>query len=168
MKIDVKTLYKDAIVLIDICCFIENGIGCQKFFIKSVPYLKETGCRIQIAYKCVQELDKIRNDSSKPEIKRKSAKGAIEVINVMASEGLLDVRGKDTDSFGNSIILQNLIRYFVKYNVVLITQDRGLASDAECINHFISVTSKKKIIVKNLDKNGNIIDIIPRKKENCV
>ncbi|MDE5763626.1 MAG: hypothetical protein K2I00_01495 [Ruminococcus sp.] len=170
MNIDIKTLYKNAVVVIDTCCLVENIKGCQKFFINSVPYLKETGSRIQIAYKCIQELYKIRNDVSLPEIKRKSAEEAIEAINIMANEGLLDVRGQESDSFGDSIILQNLIRYFVRYNVVLITQDRGLASDAQCINNFISVKSRKrkKIIVKNLDRNGDIIDIIPKKKENCV
>lgn len=161
---NVKTLYKNAIVLIDTCCFVENLAGCQKFFINSTPYLKETGEKIHIAYKCIEELGKIHSDSSREQKKRDSAEEAVKIIYSMEQEGLLDVRGSKNDSFGDSVILQNLIRYFVKYNVVLITQDRGLASDAECLNHFISVTSRKKIIVKNLDKEGNIIDIIPRKK----
>ncbi len=168
MKISIDNIYKNAIVLIDTCCFVENGTGCQKFFIKSAPYLKETGEKIHIAYKCIEELGKIHHDSLREKRKRDAAAEALKVIQIMENEEFLDVRGSETDSFADSIILQNLIRYFVKYNVVLITQDKGLASDAECLNHFISVTSRKKVIVKNLDEEGNIIDIIPRKKERCL
>lgn len=167
MNIDIKTLYENTVVIIDTCCLIENNEGCRKFFVNSIPYLEATGNRIQIAYKCIQELDKIRNDVSKPEEKRKYAIESIKNINVMAKEGFLDVRGQENDSFGDSIILQNIIRYFVRYNILLITQDKGLVSDALCISNFMSVKSRKKIIVRNLDSNGNLIDITPRKKECC-
>lgn len=156
---DLKKLYQERVVFVDTCCCIENEQSFQQFILASVPHLQASGAKLHIAYKCIEELGKIQKDTSRERYKRDAAYSALKVLLHLQEANLLDVRGMEEDSFADSVMLQNLLRYFTKYNLLLITQDRGLASDAEMLNHLKSVKSKKTIMTRMLDKNGNLVEI---------
>jgi len=156
---NLKEVYCQRVVFVDTCTCIQSEEGFQKFILASVPHLKETGTKIHIAYKCIEELGKIQKDIKRDQHMRDAAYHALQVFRYLQEIDALDVRGKETDSFADSVMLQNLLRYVTKYNLLLITQDRGLAADAELLNHLKSVKSKKNIITRKLDTCGNLVEI---------
>ena len=155
-----RKLYLEKVVFIDTCACVQSETGFQNFILASIPVLKETKAKIHIAYKCIEELGKIYKDSSSyPKHTREAAYHALKVFEQLQKIDALDVRGTPKDSFADSVMLQNLLRYFVKYDILLITQDRGLASDAEMLNHLKSVKSKKTVTTRKLDTKGNLVEI---------
>lgn len=158
-KMTLKELYQKKVVFIDTCACIQSEQGFQNFVLASIPVLKETGAKIHIAYKCIEELGKINKDKEREKSIRIVAYNALRIFDSLQKIDALDVRGTENDSFADSVMLQNLLRYFTKYDLLLITQDRGLATDAELLNHLKSVKSKREIMVRRLDKNGNLVKI---------
>ena len=146
-----EQLINGRIVFIDTCSCLHGKFGV--FINDLTPCLRAADSKLYIAYKCIEELIKKSEDAELAE----KAKFALMVLTEMKSEGLLDVRGKATDSFADSTMLQNLLRYKEKYDLLLITQDRALATDALGLNKTLAVSSRGHTIkVRRIDPNGKL------------
>ncbi len=156
---DLDSITRKRVIFIDTCSCIETGKGFGEFIIRIMPFLKKNNVKLHVAYKCFQELGKISGSSSYEQYKRDAAVEAIKVFGAMQSKDLLDVRGKESDSFADSVLLQNLLRYITKYDLMLITQDRKLATDADRLNKLLSVKSKHTIKIAKLNNKGELVAI---------
>lgn len=153
---NLEKTYKDTLVFIDTCSCLHDQFST--FLVHSMVYLTRHKAKIYIPYKCVEELIKKSEDASNPGLVKK-AKEAL--TNIMKLKEYAEVRGKSTDSFADSTILQNLLRYKEKYNLTLITQDHELAQDALALNRTGSVNSfGHTITVKKINKYGFLTLIV--------
>lgn len=143
-------MFKNTRVFIDTCSLLHDKFGY--FLVNSMTYLIRYNTKLYIPYKCVEELIKKSEDLSNPLLAQK-AKTAL--TNIIDLGKYAEVRGKSSDSFADSTILQNLLRYKENFNLTLITQDHELAKDALALNNTGSVNSfGHSIIVKKINKYG--------------
>ena len=154
---NLEKIYRDTFVFIDTCSCLHNHFST--FIDNSMVYLRRYKAKLYIPYKCVDELIKKSKDASNPGLVEK-ANDALKSIKRLINEGYVEIRGKSTDSFADSTILQNFLRYKEKYNLTLITQDHELAQDALALNRTVSVNSfGHSITVKKINKYGFLTSI---------
>lgn len=152
-EVGLNQLIKDRIVFIDTCSCLHDKFSV--FINNLIPCLKSNHSKLYIAYKCVEELIRKTKDAELAD----KANYALSVINDLSSAGLIEIRGKASDSFADSSILQNLLRYKEKHNL-LITQDQSLATDAVALNRTLSVSSRGHTIkVRRINSNGNLTGV---------
>jgi hypothetical protein len=152
--VGLNQLIKDRIVFIDTCSCLHDKFSV--FINNLIPCLKSNHSKLYIAYKCVEELIRKTKDAELAD----KANYALSVINDLSSAGLIEIRGKASDSFADSSILQNLLRYKEKHNLLLITQDQSLATDAVALNRTLSVSSRGHTIkVRRINSNGNLTGV---------
>ncbi len=153
-EVSLNQLIKDRIVFIDTCSCLHDKFSV--FINNLIPCLKSSHSKLYIAYKCVEELIRKAKDAELAD----KANYALSVINDLSSAGLIEIRGKASDSFADSSILQNLLRYKEKHNLLLITQDQNLATDAVALNRTLSVSSRGHTIkVRRINSNGNLTGV---------
>lgn len=142
----------DTITIIDTCSCLSEHF--PEFIKNATPCLIRHRTKLYIPYKCVQEL--IKHSSSRTDEKlAEKAHHALTLIYTLNSQGHFEVRGKDSDSFADSSILQNLLRHKERYDLTLITQDVNLSKDALKLNSTGSVNSHgHSIAVKKLNRYG--------------
>ena len=155
---NLEKVYRDSYVFIDTCSCLHDQFST--FLDHSMPYLERYQAKIYIPYKCVQELIKRCDDASDPGLAKKAKKALTELVSLQ-KKGSVEARGSEKDSFADSTILQNLLRYKEKYNLTLITQDHALAQDALALNRTGSVNSfGHTITVKKINKFGYLTHIM--------
>ena len=149
-KENMEQIFKNTLVFIDTCSCLHDKFN--DFLVNALIYLKRYDTKLYIPYKCVEELIKKTGDLVNTSLAQKAKVALTSIMNLGV---YTEVRGKESDSFADSTILQNLLRYKEKYNLTLITQDKELAKDALALNNTESVNSFGHLIaVKKINKYG--------------
>ena len=135
----------------------------DKFFENIVPILEREHKNLIMPYSVYLELDKLARNSQycrikypdNPNLNALANKARQNVVRLYRS-GLMDVRAdKDDGDFADSVFLNVLMRKRMQYDMLLITQDRDLATDALKIGKDSqSVKGVKKILVERINRNG--------------
>lgn len=152
-------LAKNYKIFIDTCSLLSEF--AESFWEHITPILKEAKTDIIVPLRVYQEVDKfasdpqlcLKKDPENQNLNRlaKTAKGRIIKLQ---SEGLIRVLGDESDNFADNVFQTVFTQYRMKYNLVLITQDKNLCNDIMRISESKAVTVSTKIAVRRINKYG--------------
>lgn len=147
-------------IFIDTCSLVNDNIN--KFWVDIIPLLLRYNNKIIIPNKVKMELEK---HAKKRDISlSKRANQALSSIKKLMDNNLIDIRGEKTDNFADNVFLTVFTKYRLKYELLLITQDKNLMKDIDKLNSFKS-NKGKKISIKKLGKDGKLVDFSDKKKK---
>ena len=142
---------KEYKIFIDTCSLLNPAI--DQFWKNIIPLLDKYGAKIIIPHRCAEELMKHQNNKNKPEL-AKQALNSTKLVKQMLEAGYVEIRGEDSDNFADNVFNVVFTKFRMKYNLLLITQDKSLAEDILKLNDSRSVASTKTIHVKKINKYG--------------
>ena len=152
-------IVKNYKIFIDTCSLLSEY--ADSFWEHILPVLKENKANIIVPLRVYEEVEKYAND---PELcKRKAAdnpglnqaaKRAKEKVIKLQSEGIVRVLGDKSDNFADNVFQTVFTQYRMKYNLILITQDKNLATDILRISESKAVTVDTKTLVRRINKHG--------------
>lgn len=146
-------------MFIDTCSLLSEF--AEKFWEHVIPILKEEKTDIIVPLRVYEEVEKFASDPQlcmrkspdNPELNR-LAKAAKEKIIKLQSDGLIRVLGDKNDNFADNVFQTVFTQYRMKYNLLLITQDKNLCDDIMRISESKAVTVSTKIEVRRINKHG--------------
>lgn len=165
--IDIVKNYK---VFIDTCSLLSES--AESFWKNIAPVLKAENASIIVPLRVYEEVEKYANDaelcqkkaSDNPGLNH-AAKLAKDKIIKLQSEGLVRVLGDKNDNFADNVFQTVFTQYRMKFNLILITQDKNLASDIMRISESKAVSVNTKILVRRINKHGYLSFIENNKTE---
>lgn len=147
-------------IFIDTCSLLSDH--ADLFWGKITPILEREHKSIIVPFRVYEELKKFSDDpklcvrKGKPELNQR-AKVTLKNMAALQSAGLIEIFGDENDAFADNVFQTVFTRFRLKYNLMLITQDRALASDILNIGQSKSVNTKNQIQVYRITNNGNLI-----------
>ena len=148
-------------IFIDTSSFLEEGAA--KFFHNIVPILEREGKALIVPKSVGLELMKLANNPAycrqkhpdSPNLNR-AAINACEIFNRLKRANLIEIYADDDDKdFADHVFVYVFTKMRMKYNMLLITQDKGLAGEVMKLGKdSAAVHGVKKIIVQHIDANG--------------
>ncbi len=148
-------------IFIDTSSFLEEGAA--KFFHNIVPILEREGKALIIPKSVGLELMKLANNpaycrqkhTDSPNLNR-AAINACDIFNRLKRANLIEIYADDDDKdFADHVFVYVFTKMRMKYNMLLITQDKGLAGEVMKLGKDSrAVHGVKKIIVQHIDANG--------------
>ena len=165
--IDIVKNYK---VFIDTCSLLSEY--ADSFWKHIIPVLTNEKASIIVPLRVYEEVEKYANDLELCKRKapdnpglNQAARRAKEKIIKLQSEGLVRVLGDENDNFADNVFLTVFTQYRMKYNLILITQDKNLAADILRISDSKAVTVSTKTLVRRINKHGYLSFIETQKTE---
>lgn len=163
---DIKSAFlencvKDFKVFIDTCSLLEES--SDKFFQNVVPILEREKKALIVPLTVYRELEKLAkspayynekypNNSNLTAMATRACETLVRLQRARLVEIFAD---PDDGDFADNVFLYVLRKKCLQYDMLLITQDRGLAREALKIGKANrAVKGVKKIIVQRIDKNG--------------
>ena len=152
---------KDYKIFIDTSSLLEES--ANDFFQNVVPILEREGAALILPLSVYKELEKLAKNPAYckqkyPDSPNLNARAvlACETVAVMYKAKYLRVfADPDDGDFADNVFLHVFTKMRMKYNLLLVTQDRGLAGEAMKLGKGNrAVHGMKKIIAQRLDKNG--------------
>lgn len=120
----------------------------SKFWEHISPFLSQVQKKIIIPSRCVEEIDKHSQNTEKPDLANQARK-ARELLEILKQKGYIEIRGEKTDSYlADNVFNTVFTKFRLEYNLLLITQDRGLAADIKALNNTRSVRCKACLAVR--------------------
>lgn len=161
-EIDLLNSYvKDYKIFIDTSSLLFEGV--DKFFQSVVPILERERKTLILPLTVYKELEKLAKNPSycrqkypnNPELNMR-ANQACKNVGRLYQARLLEVfADPDDGDFADNVFLHVLTKKRMQYDMLLITQDKGLAQEATRIGKDNrAVHGVKKILVQRIDKNG--------------
>lgn len=150
-------------VLIDTSAFMNDG--AQQFFTVNVPLLLEKKLYLITPLSCVRELERHasaqgpRPNESMEQFRCRQIKGkrGLAIVKTLLGMKVLEVRGEaGDDRVADGVFHRVVIQHRRHYNLLLITNDRDLATDIFEMNEMRSLASKKEIAVRRIKEDGNL------------
>lgn len=149
----IKKAVSTAKTFIDTCSLLSPGY--PKIENDLFRCLHEAGEKLIVPMSVINELNKlsIRGDNDLV----KNAKYALTSLATWQQRNLVIIRGEETDNkLADNVFLVQFTRFRDKYNLTLITQDRGLATDILNLNKLASQSSKHRIAVFFITDSGEL------------
>lgn len=152
---------KDYKIFIDTSSLLEAS--ANDFFQNIVPILEREGAALILPLSVYKELEKLAKNPAYckqkyPNNSNLNARAilACETVAVMYKGKYLRVfADPDDGDFADNVFLHVFTKMRMKYNLLLVTQDRGLAGEAMRLGkENRAVHGMKKILAQRLDKNG--------------
>lgn len=156
----IKKSVSDFLILIDTCSLINTPVDC--FLQHAAPYLKEYGKQVIVFQSVVRELEKYQNNPKG--VDKEAARERVEYIKELLERycrmGVLRIDADENDSeVADQVFLSRITNLRVKYNIMLITQDRTLAIEVSNLGYSLSVRGIKKIYVRTISDDGYLMCI---------
>ncbi|MBQ4069332.1 MAG: hypothetical protein IJC76_08775 [Lachnospiraceae bacterium] len=140
---------KDYKIFVDTCSLMHSDI--KDFYFRIRKYLFKFDSKINVPLKVLEELYK----NLRLEDRRERVIDALTFLDTIKSDGLLRIVGdKSDDNFVDNLFLANFTRMVMKQKVLLITQDKKLATDVLDLNRRQSVRNVNDISVCRINQNG--------------
>lgn len=154
--------------------FLENSVRDYKIFIDTssllsdyadafwshlVPVLQRESKSVIVPLRVYQELEKFANNPEmcrqrgKPELSKR-ARMQMNNIARLQKANLVQVFGDKSDNFADNVFQTVFTQFRLKYNLMLITQDRNLAADVMQIDKSKAVSTSNQIRVERINKYG--------------
>ena len=129
--IDIVKKYK---IFIDTCSLLSEY--ADKFWEHIIPVLTEEKASMIVPFRVYEEVEKYANDlelckkkaANNPGLNQTAKRSRGRIIKMQA-EGLVRVLGDENDNFADNVFQTVFTQYRMKYNLILITQDKNLAAD---------------------------------------
>ena len=151
-------------IFIDSCSLLSEY--ADSFWEHIIPMLKEKNSFVVVPFRVYEEVAKYADN---PALYKEKApdnpdfnKTAINVkkkIIKLANEKLVRVFGDKNDNFADNVFQTVFTQYRMKYDMLLITQDKNLSEDIMRITESKSVMVNKKILVKKINRYGYLSNI---------
>ena len=148
-------------IFIDTSSFLEEGAA--KFFHNIVPILERERKALIVPKSVGLELMKLANNPAycrqkhpdSPNLNR-AAINACDIFNRLKRANLIEIYADDDDKdFADHVFVYVFTKMRMKYNMLLITQDKGLAGEVIKLGKdSAAVRGVKKIIVQHIGENG--------------
>jgi len=156
-----ETVVKEFKIFIDTCSLLEDE--ADTFWATIVPYLERERKAIIVPYRVYEEVERFADNPvlcvqkypDNPNLNARAKKVKNYVIHLQKA-GRIEIYGENSDNFADNVFLTVFTQYWLKYNLLLITQDRDLARDIINIPKNKSSKSKNRIIVRRINKNGEL------------
>ncbi|WP_077619726.1 protein kinase domain-containing protein [Bacillus sinesaloumensis] len=120
---------------------------------KLTTVLQASSKQIIVPLRIIQEVNKMMDHDDRE--KRHRGKAAGKLLQTYLNQGLASVFGDKSDPFADQTFLYVFQQFRVKYNLALITQDRGLAHDILNLNNQQAVQGKR-IYAFRVNEAGNL------------
>ena len=156
-----ETCARDFKIFIDTSSLLEDG--AEKFFQNIVPILERERKALIVPLSVVLELKKLAEDPAycrqkypdNPNL-NKTAIAAFQNIMRLRSAKLLAIHGDPDDGdFADNVFLHVFTKKRMQYNLLLVTQDRALASAATDLGKDSgAVRGVKKILARRINRYG--------------
>ena len=152
---------KDYKIFIDTSSLLEPSV--ENFLQKIYPFLERENKSIIVPLSVCLELKKLAEDPAycrrkspnNPDL-NKAALRAFKTIMIMRDDKRIEVHGDPDDGdFADNVFLHVFTKKRMQYDMLLITQDRGLASEVLNLGKDNrAVHGVKKILVQRINKQG--------------
>ena len=154
-------------IFIDTCSLLSGG--ADQFWQKIVPILERTGKSVIVPECVFGELKKLaenpdycrRKGSDDPYLNEK-ARRACKTVKELQERDLVHVHGDPNDgNFADNVFLSVFMRFRLRHNMMLITQDRKLTEAILDLGKDCgAVRGVREIRVKRLDGSGRLLDVL--------
>lgn len=133
-------LQKDDVrIFIDTCSMINDGF--DDLLDSLIPILDVNHKKLVIPNSCIKEIIKKKKHKENPTLSKK-AESALDSLEIIRQ--FIDVRGNVNDgAFADSVFLCVFTQFRLKYNLILITEDKNLKADVLGLNNNKSVLGKR-------------------------
>ena len=143
-------------IFVDTSSLLEESAG--KFFNNIIPLLIQYNASLVVPLAVCEELEKLaknENHQINTTVSMRANRALKKIVRLHAAR-LVGIFGDSDDgNFADNVFLQVFTKKRLQFNILLITQDRGLASEAMKLSiDNRAVKGMKKIIAQRLDKNG--------------
>ncbi len=153
-------------IFIDTCSLLHDK--ADRFWDNVRPMLKQYQGKIIVPLRVWEEIEKHADNAAKPELAERAAH-CLETLRGLREEGCIELRGEATDNFADNVFQVVFTKFRVKYNLLLITQDKALAKDILAINDSRSVkTAVGPILVKQINQYGFLQNIFQINKNTAL
>lgn len=154
--IDIVKNYK---IFIDTCSLLSEY--AESFWEHIIPILTNEKASMIVPLRVYEEVEKYANDlelckkkaADNPGLNLAAKRAKARIIKLQ-TEGLVRVLGDENDNFADNVFQTVFTQYRMKYNLILITQDKNLATDILRISESKAVTVSTKILVRRINKHG--------------
>lgn len=137
-------------IFMDTCSLLSPY--AEKFFVNLIPLLTKYNASIILPKRVIDELYKHQANTQNPEL-AKRARHALRNIQTMLNDHQVNIRGEEGDNFADNVFQVVFAKFRISNNLLLITEDNGLAQDILALNNSQSVRGRT-IAVKRLSKYG--------------
>lgn len=148
----IENYLQDWKVFVDTCAFMTEG--SVAFFSKAISLFAARNQKFICPVRCIQEVQKHLH--AKDQERRQKAQRAFSIIQEMRNTGVIDIRGEESDNFADNVFQRVFIQHRIKHNLLLITQDRGLATDLMSMNNSHAATRAHPIHVLRIKSDGSL------------
>ena len=168
-----EEVVKNYKIFIDTCSLLSDY--AEDFWDHLIPLLLREHTNVVVPLRVYEEVEsfasgkkKADNNPTEEVLVREKAIKAKERILRMQSQGLIRVLGEDSDSFADNVFQTVFTQFRIKYNLILITQDKNLAEDILRIGESKSVSTNTKILVRKINKYGYLSFTVNTKEKRNV
>jgi len=141
---DLTKLVKNYKVFIDTSSLMHDGAN-HIFETELYKVLLKNSKKVIIPIKVIEELKKHQNSTINKTVKK--GINGLKIIKKLQDDNLIDIRGEKNDPFADNLFLTIFTKFRTKYNLCLITQDKGLSLDIIGLKNSRSIESRKSILV---------------------
>ncbi len=153
MELDdyIKKNYK---IFIDTCSLLENPMVISKIFQGAASILQSNNAKINIPLSVISEVEKHCKNVVNPSLRLK-AKRTYKLLEEWQKQRIIEICGNkdENDIFADCDFLSAFTRLRIKSRLLLITQDKKLASDIINLNGHKSINGKD-VAVLRVNKRG--------------
>jgi len=144
-------------IFIDACSLLSEQADI--FWAHIVPVLQHETKSVIVPFRVYEEIKKFAENPALCTQKRdpnlnQRAKATLNNIAKLQKAGVVAVFGDKNDNFADNVFQTVFTKFRLKYNLMLITQDRNLASDIIAIGKSKSVNTANRILVEQINKYG--------------
>ena len=116
--------------------------NANQFWGHVIPLLSQEKNKIIIPFRCLQEIQKHAQNPQNPDLSGR-AKSVQICLEQLKKEHYIEIRGEASDSpLADNVFSTVFTKFRMNYNLLLITQDKGLAADIKALNNSRSVRCK--------------------------
>lgn len=157
-----ESCVRDRKIFIDTSALMQDS--SPKFFENIAPILKRERKVIFVPFSVKHELEKLINDADFCKRRR-----AIEALKLLTDNAqVIEFCGDNDCYFADNDILATVTKLRLKHEIVLVTQDRNLASAVLNLGKdTYAVRNVKKIFVQRLDERGFLQRVFAKPKPNA-
>lgn len=147
-------------VLIDTCSLMEDAFPAwMDRLVAAQDYLEDSSTEIYVPKECIEELE--RHSKNKKDFdKRGPAKRALKILKDAKRRKLITIlkkQKKDRKSFADNTIYVKVSTDRLSQKILVITQDKKLASDLIALNNLLSQRGRNAHIMKFEGTEGNLV-----------
>ncbi len=163
--VDIAKNYK---IFIDTCSLLSEY--ADSFWEHIIPVLKEEKTSVIVPLRVYEEVEKYADNvelcqkkaADSPNLNQLAKRAKSRVIKLQ-DEGLVRVFGDKNDNFADNVFQTVFTQYRMKYNLILITQDKNLTADILRISESKAVMVSTKTLVRRINKHGylSFVENIP-------